>query len=461
MIYTILIAIFVLGVLIIVHELGHFWAAKAVGIQVLRFSVGLGKPIYSFRKGETEYSISWIPFGGYVKMAGEEPAESLEGGEEKEEIDEEEASIEPGRRFDNKPIPARFLVVVAGPLMNFVFAGFLYMGILYFQGADTQNTTTIESVDKVEALAGIDQLQSGSKIISVNGKPVKHWDGVLSGIMDSREESVTLSLTAPGNDNKYDVRFASLSDSLKQVLAYALNPLVSARVGDVISGKPAEKAGVKKGDLIVAVNGEPIESWREVTGIIHASAGKELAVVVERDGERVTLEVTPEKNAIPGADGKFESVGLIGIHPQFVRYRLPLGDAITGGVNNTFYMTGHIYSSLSQLVMGLITRNVSMGDAGNALGGPIMIGQMAGDSARSGNLWAFMAILSLNLALLNLLPIPVLDGGHIIFLLIETVRFGRPLSQKQRIRFIQVGMLIVIGLMVVATANDLRRLFGL
>ena len=356
MIYTILISIFVLGVLIIVHELGHFWAAKAVGIQVLRFSVGLGKPIFAFKKGETEYSLSWIPFGGYVKMAGEEPAESFEGAEEEE--DEEEVNVEPGRRFDNKSIPARFLVVVAGPLMNFVFAIFLYMGILYFQGADTQNTTTLESVDHVEALAGIDQLQSGSRILSINGKEVKHWDGVLSGIVDSPGNEVTMTLTAPEGGGQYNVKFTSLSDSLKQVLAYSLNPMVSARVGDVISGKPADKAGMIKGDLIVAVDGKPIGNWREMTGIIHASAEKELAVVVERDGQQVTLNVTPEKNAIPDADGKFKSVGLIGIHPQFVRYRLPIGDAITGGVNNTFYMTAHIYNSLSQLVMGLVTKKV-------------------------------------------------------------------------------------------------------
>ena len=183
-------------------------------------------------------------------------------------------------------------------------------------------------------------------------------------------------------------------------------------------------------------------------------------VQLERDGRSIDLKVVPEKGRIPQADRTFKTVGLIGISPTMVRVNLSFAKSVIGGFNTSVYKTDMIIRSLSSWAMGMLTGEISFSEARDMLGGPVMIGQWAGEAARAGWLFSFMAFLSLNLALLNLLPIPVLDGGHLLFIFIEIIRFGKPLSPQQRMRLIQVGLFIVLALMIFATANDLRRVFG-
>ena len=457
MIYTLLVFIFVLGVLIFVHELGHFLASKLVGIQVLRFSIGLGKPLVSYRWGETEYALAAIPFGGYVKMAGDDPAEGLEGSPP-----EEQEPTDPKRHFDRKSIGARFLVIFAGPFMNFVLAALLYMGILYFQGAETYATTTLNSINKEWALPEMEQIRPGSKILSINGKEPAHWDDIRESCLRATSSRIEFLLLDGSRNERYTVSISAPDDSSRERLAYALLPEVEPRVGSVMPGKPAAKAGIKAGDLILKIDGRDIKSMWTATEIIHNSPEVALTLVLERDGEALSVQVTPEKGRPHQPDDTFETVGLIGIifGPRNIRIPLSLTESVVVGAQNTVFKTVLIVRGLSHFFFGLISGAISLSEARDVLGGPVMIGQMAGEAARAGWLFSFMAFISLNLALLNLLPIPVLDGGHLLFLFIEVVRFGKPLSPQKRMRMIQVGLLIVFALMIFATANDLRRVFG-
>jgi len=456
MAFTVIVAIFVLGLLIFVHELGHFLAAKLVDIQVLRFSIGFGKPIISRYWGETQYSLSWVPFGGYVKMAGDDPGEGIEG-----TVDQGRVTADPARHFENKSVLQRFLVISAGPLANFLLAMFLYQGIIFFKGADTYSTTTVETLRQEMLFPGMEKIRNWSKILKVNNIEVSNWDEIVDEVLGGSGDATSFILLDQERNQRYSVSIPTPSNPLRQQLAAALIPFSLPRVGSLVPGKPAQKAGLERGDLIVEINGEPVRSWHEMTEKIHASAEIPLTLLVERDSERIQFEITPEKRSVPQSDGSFKELGLIGITQYFDRIPQPLGESIKAGAKNTVYMTVYITKSLANLFMGLITRDISLGEAKDVFGGPVLIGQLAGESARSGYLWSFMAILSINLAILNLLPIPVLDGGHLLFLLIEVVRFGRPLSPAQRMRLIQVGLLIVFALMLLATANDLRKVFGL
>jgi len=457
MIFTIIVAVFVLGVLIFVHELGHFLAAKLVGVQVLRFSIGLGKPLLAYRWGETEYALAAVPFGGYVRMAGDDAVEGVEGPEPEPEPEE---PTDPARHFDRKSIFARSLIIFSGPLMNFLLAAVLYMGILYFQGAETWDTTTVDSINPELALPGMEKITPGSRILAIDGREPVHWDDVQESCLKAASSRVEL-LLLDSLYRRYTVTLAVPDDSSRMHLAFGLNPRTEPRIGNVIHGKPADRAGIKTDDRFLEIDGRPIESWRQVTEIIHSSAEDTLSILLDRGGEKIRLQVTPEKGRVPQADNTFKTVGLIGIGPRLTRVHLSLGESIVTGAGNTVYTAVFIVKTLSHFFVGLITRDIPFREFRDTLGGPVMIGQLAGESARSGDLIAFMAFLSLNLALLNLLPIPVLDGGHLLFLFIEFVRFGKPLSPRQRMRMIQVGLFILVALMIFATANDLRRVFGL
>ncbi len=456
MLYTLLVSIFVLGVLIFIHELGHFLAAKLVDVQVLRFSIGLGKPFWARRWGETEYALCWIPFGGYVKMAGDDPAEGLEG-----EVDEEEITTDPQRHFENKSVLQRFAVIFAGPLANFLLAIVLYQGVFFFQGADTIGGTVIETVQNAAALPGLENVRDRSRVIAVNGVEVQSWDDIVSKVLAGSENNTVLRLGNEQGEDAYRVTVSTPEDSTRRLLAASMVPYTPPEIGGLVPGKPAREAGLERGDVIERIDGQPVASWLEMTRIIHASAGKELEIVVNRGGERISFNITPDKGTIPVGGGELREVGLIGIERPMKRIKMSLGESLVEGARHTVRVTVMLTGSFANLVVGLVSRDISLSTAKDTLGGPVLIGQMAGEWARSGRLWSFMAILSINLAILNLLPIPVLDGGHLLFLAIEVVRFGKPLSVNQRMRMIQVGMLLVFALMILATANDIARLFGL
>ncbi len=357
---TVLATVLVLGVLIFVHELGHFLAAKAVDIEVQRFSLGLGPKMAGFQRGETEYVISWFPLGGYVKMAGmaeEEGVGMLEGGAA--------GGREPSPRdFDAKSLPARTLVISAGVIMNLLFA-------------------------------------------------------VAAFIVVARVQGVQLAL-----------------------------------ISEVQENSPAAVAGFQPGDRIVSVEGQRVRAFAELALLVQQSPEAQIRVGVDRDGERLSLNVVPRSVSI-WSDVIRDSVeiGQIGVtsDPEGGYRELGWTEAIPEGSFRTWYWVRTTLEFLGQLVSGQ--------SSAKEVGGPILIGQLSGRAARAG-IWAllsFMAIISVNLAILNLLPVPVLDGGHLTFLAFEAIR-GRALSVEQRIRLTQVGLVLVVGLMVWVITNDVLRL---
>jgi regulator of sigma E protease len=453
MLITIIALVVVLGVLIFVHEAGHFVAAKWAGIYVHRFSLGLGAPIrwLTFRRGETEYTISWLPLGGYVKMASREEdigSSPLEGGAPA-------TTVPPDRMFESKPVWKRMVVILAGVTMNALFAWLIFSALAYKNGRQINPVTTVGRVQRdslpAEA-AALRQIEPGSRIIRINGDTVVSWDDVVAGIANSPEPTVRIEFA-----NRAPIVLAIHPDALDQRIraAQALEPYRVAVVGQVLPDKPAAQAGIQPGDTIVALGGHPIHQWYDLLQVVEGSAGKELAGTVARASNRIDFSVRPYLDSTPGPDGKIRPVGRIGIMvgTPFESQPLTLGEAIAEGTDATLEASTQIVRTVRGLFSGRIS--------GRTVGGPILIGQLAGESARLGldSFLGFMALISINLAILNLLPVPVLDGGQFLFLLAEAV-IRRPLPLKLRERLTTVGLVLIVLLMGLAFSNDLRRLFG-
>jgi regulator of sigma E protease len=450
---TVLALIVVLGVLIFVHEAGHFVAAKWAGIYVHRFSLGLGPAIrwLTFRRGETEYSISWLPLGGYVKMASREEdigSSALEGGAPA-------VSVPPDRVFEAKPIWKRMLVILAGVTMNALFAWAVFAFLAYKNGRQIDPVTTVGRVVPElippEASA-LRQISPGARIVRVNSDSMKSWDEIVSRIVNAPDPEVRIEL-GNGSTVVLPIHPDALEERLKA--AQALQPYRAPVVGDVLPDKPAARAGIRQGDTIVAVNGKPVQQWYDLLEVLQSSAGQNLMVTVARNGERQAVKLQPYLDSMPGPDGKPRAVGRIGVAVgnQFISEELGLGQAIVEGGR----ATARASTQILRTVRGLFSGRIS----GRTVGGPILIGQLAGESARMGldTFLGFMALISINLAILNLLPIPVLDGGQFLFLLAEAV-IRRPLPVKLRERLTTVGLVLIILLMGLAFSNDFRRLFG-
>jgi regulator of sigma E protease len=453
MLISLLALLVVLGVLIFVHEAGHFIAAKWAGIYVHRFSLGLGAPIpwLSFRRGETEYSISWLPLGGYVKMASREEDASfgaLEGGPAV-------ASVPANRVFEAQPLWKRMIVILAGVTMNALFAWAVFSALAYKNGRQIDPVTTVGRVvsDQLpKDAAALKQIQPGTRIIRVNGDTVKSWDDIVSGIADASEATVRIDL-ADGSTVLLPIHPDALEERIKA--AQALQPYRAAVVDTVLPGKPAAQVGIHKGDSIVAVNGVAVHQWYDLQDMVQKGAGHTLTITVARGGQRLSFDLQPYLDSIPGPDGKPQAVGRIGagVAAGLITQPLTFGQAIGEGGRATLRASTQIVRTVRGLFSGRIS--------GRTVGGPILIGQLAGQSARMGLdvFLGYMALISINLAILNLLPVPVLDGGQFLFLLAEAV-IRRPLPLKLRERLTTVGLVLIVLLMGLAFSNDLRRLFG-
>jgi regulator of sigma E protease len=455
---TILAFIVVLGVLVFVHELGHFLAAKWAGIHVHRFSVGLGTPIkaLTFTRGGTEYSVSWVPLGGYVKMASREEqggSDSLEGGAASL------ANVPPDAVFEAKPIWKRIIVILAGVVMNILFAWLLYAGLLLSNG---ERVTPIRVVGAVlpadslpEAARPIAGLVPGDTIVAVAGQPITFWEDIGEAIMTAAADSVVIEVAGKAPIVLHVHRDA-LEERVRAATAFVPRlPELVPVVGSVVGGRPAAMAGMQVGDTILAVDGIPTPVWSEVVERISERPEQAITVLVARGGGQVTLQATTSRETLIDAEGNPREVGRLGFGVQDPSIRRPVGvlAAIGGGWSQTVQASTQVVRA----VRGLATGRVSTRE----LGGPIQIGQMAGETARMGGeaFLLFMALISVNLAVMNLLPIPVLDGGQFLFLIGEAV-VGRPLSPKLRERFGMVGLALILMLMVLAFSNDIRRLLG-
>jgi regulator of sigma E protease len=450
---TVLALIVVLGVLIFVHEAGHFLAAKWAGIYVHRFSLGLGPPIpwLTFRRGETEYTVSWLPLGGYVKMASKEEdigSSALEGGAPP-------VQVPPDRMFEAKPVWVRMLVILAGVTMNALFAWAVFTFLAYKNGREIDPVTTVGKV--VEELVppgaeALKEIKPGSQIVRINGDSVKSWDEVVSSIINTPDPEVRIDL-AGGSTVVVPIHPDALEERAKA--AQALQPHRKPIIDSLVADKPAARAGLRSGDIILEVNGTPIREWYELLDTVQASAGRTVTITAARGGEQRTFTLQPYVDSIPTADGKIRVVGRIGagVRDDAIRQKFTLGEAIAEGGQATLEASTQIFRAVRGLFSGRIS--------GRTVGGPILIGQLAGQSARRGldAFLGFMALISINLAVLNLLPIPVLDGGQFLFLLAEAV-IRRPLPMKLRERLTTVGLVLILLLMGLAFSNDIRRVLG-
>jgi regulator of sigma E protease len=441
----------VLGVLIFVHELGHFAAAKAVGIEVQRFSIGLGPKLVGFRRGETEYVLSAIPLGGYVKMGGmdDEVMERIEGGEV-------EARQPSDRDFDRKPIWARTLVISAGVIMNMIFAFVVYAFIAARWGIPDYASTRIGAV--AAALpAGAEELatiESGSRVIRIDGEPTENWGDVVSGLVDAEPGPSTIELAEPART--VTVRIPE-DEAQRRAIAGALQPWTESGVGSVVPGSPADAAGLEAGDRIVRVGDVPVESWSDFQREIESRPGQRVELTLSRDGRELVRVVNVDTEEVRRGEST-EVVGRVGVYmpsAEMAYSPASIAESIRFGFDQTVGVTVYILDFLRQLVTG--------GISPRSVGSIITIGQASSQAAQEGLqvFLGFMALFSVNLAVLNLLPIPVLDGGHLLFLGIEAIRGGRALSIEQRLRWSNVGFIILVGIMLWALSNDVLRLVGL
>ena len=450
MVITILSFLVVLGVLIFVHEAGHFMAAKWAGIYVHRFSLGLGSPIkwLTFKRGETEYSVSWLPLGGYVKMASEEEeatSAALEG-------PGSDVQVPPDRVFEAKPVWKRMIVILAGVTMNFLFAYLVYAGLAARNGRQVLEETRVGAVVDSLIPAGAEALrtlQPGDRIASIAGMPVTSWNDVMGQLQNAPGDVIPMTL-----DDGRTLELSVHSDALRERLyvSQAVQPWRPAVVDSVGPNTAAARAGLQPGDSLLALDGQPITQWQDFQNLVQARPKQPITILVARAGQQVELRTTTDTAVVPLGGDSTRTIGFLGIGGRLdVRTEeYSLGQALAAGWRQTAESSTQIFRTVRGLFSGRV--------AGRELGGPILIGQLAGQATRMGldALLGFMALISVNLAILNLLPIPVLDGGQFLFLLAEGV-LRRPLSLKLRERLTAVGLVLILLLMVFAFSNDIRR----
>jgi len=445
---TVVSFVVVIGILILIHELGHFLVARWTGVGVERFSIGFGPVLLRWRGKETEYALSAIPMGGYVKMMGEESP--LEGGTQPD--------YDPSKAFALKPLWARFLIVFAGPGMNLVLAAVIFAIVLATLGRPVLPAVVGRVSEGTPAAAA--GLRVGDVITAIDGRPIAYWEDVDRAVAKSNGRPLTLRVQRGAADETMTVapRLRSAADPIfreaREVWDIGAIPKAIPQITSVAANSPAEKAGLKPGDAIVEIAGQPLHTADDLLEAIRSRPGQSFTLTAERDGRRLTLTVTPEpvkEKTLTGEEitvGKIQA-GLASKTDIFERYN-PL-EAIGLGTARTWDMTILTVKGLWKLVSRQI-------DSSN-IGGPIQIATEAGRQAKEGmaSLALFTAIISVNLAVLNLLPVPMLDGGHLFFFVIEAV-LKRPLSLAKREAAQRVGFVLLMLLMVYALYNDLVRL---
>ncbi len=438
----------VVGVLILIHELGHFVVARLTGVGVERFSIGFGPVIKGWRIGDTEYCLSAIPMGGYVKMMGEE--NPLEGGGT--------PVFDPAKAFAFKPLWARFLIVVAGPGMNFVLAAVILAAVHTIAGRPvTPAVVGRVAADGPAARAG---LQTGDRIRSFGDIPIAGWEDFAKAVGGSGGREVGLGIERDGQRLVVTLTAERRSEpdlfgDARETWNIGAGQLLTPSVTAVTPNSPAAEAGLKAGDIVLAVDGQPVYTREELKEAIEKRPGARFELTIERGGVRRTVAVTASRVVEKGPGGKDIPVGRIGIglEPKvdirFVRSN-PVA-AVGQGVEEAVHFTRLTVTGFWKLVTGQI--------ASSNIGGPLQIATEAGRQAREGlaRLALFTAFISINLAVLNLLPVPMLDGGHLFFFVIEAV-LGRPISLKKREAAQQLGFVLLMLLMVYALYNDLMRL---
>ena len=432
-----------LCILIFVHEFGHFIVARALGVGVTKFSFGFGPKLVGIKRGETEYLVSAIPLGGYVKLVGES---------ETEETPPDQAE----RSFWRKPVPVKMAVVFAGPLGNLVFAVLVFWAV-FLWGVQAITARIDVAPGSPAAAAG---LATGDVVTRVGGAPVANWEDLDTQV---RKAKPGVPLVVAVRRGTAEVAATVVPKSVPahnefgqsiQEPGIGVMPLVTPRISEVFPGLPAARAGLRKGDVVRRVGTEPVGTWEELASRIRkAKPGEPLVLTVLRGDKEMTVTVVPEAQESKGPGGETVRDARIGIAqaPETVMQRLSPGRAFLRAVDKTWYLV----ALTAEVVVKLITRVVPA----KSLGGPILIAQLAGAQARQGlyDFLLFLGLLSVNLGILNLLPIPILDGGHILFFAIEGL-IRRPLSVNARAMAQQVGLALILMLVALVFYNDIARL---
>jgi regulator of sigma E protease len=438
----------VLGVLIAFHEFGHFLAARLVGVKVLKFSLGFGPKLFGRHIGETEYLVSAVPLGGYVKLFGEDEADATSPEDQR-------------RSFAHQPLSKKMVIVAAGPGFNFllaylVFVGWLATGAPLFVPTFHELTPDVEAI-KAGSPAEKAGLQIGDRVIRVNDKDIVSKNELQDAVAKSAGRPLTLDIRRNGQVKTIVMTPEAVAGSgigqegpLYRLGIEETAPVITA----VMSGSPAMAAGFRDGDRVVAIEGRPIATWTEMTGLVKDNPGKPLRFQVKREEHLLTLTVTPtaEKTVVDGKSVEAGKIGISGPGRSFIRSSNPI-IALLHGAQATWGWTELTVVGIYKMVAGEISRK--------NIGGPLTIASMSGEAASQGlaSVFFLIAILSINLGVLNLLPIPILDGGHLLFFSIEAIQ-RKPMGDRQREIAQQVGLLLLVGIMVFAFWNDIERLIS-
>jgi len=422
--------VFVLGVLVFVHELGHFLAARRIGVRVLTFSLGFGPKLLSFTRGDTEYAISAIPLGGYVKMAGENPEDNRTGAPDE---------------FLSKSKWERFQVLVMGPVMNLALAWLVMAAVLY-QGAQVPALERVNTViGKVTAKSAADEagFRPGDRIIAVDDAAVTNWEQFSMAVLPKAGRSVRIDIERNGERSRHVMTVASVGKF--GIGDIGVEPLVHPEIFEINAGEPAQQAGLQVGDLVLAADGEQAATQERVVQLIRSHEDQPLVLEVERSGQRVPITVRPRKTD-----------GMVRIGAKIARMQV---DSIQPGPVEALKLSAKQNWDWTKLIVktlgGLFTRETSV----KQLMGPVAIGQLSGDAVERGwaELFGLMAMISLNLGLLNLMPVPVLDGGHIAILALEGLS-RRDFSMRVKEKMLLAGFVLLLTLMVTVIYNDLMRI---
>ncbi|SDF27044.1 RIP metalloprotease RseP [Phytopseudomonas seleniipraecipitans] len=446
--YMIVGTLVALGVLVTFHEYGHFWVARRCGVKVLRFSVGFGTPLVRWhdRQG-TEFVIAAIPLGGYVKM-----------------LDEREGDVPAAlvdQSFNRKTVGQRIAIVAAGPAANFALA-LVFFWFVAMLGS--QQVRPVIGAVESGSLAQIAGLQAGEEIVSINGKATSGWSAVNLQLVRRLGESGELMITTRHPDGGADavhrveldnwLRGANEPDPIASLGIRPWRPSLEPVLAEFDPEGPAQAAGLRMGDRLLALNEKPLVDWQDLVDRVRALPGQAVSISLERDGQRLDVPVTLASRGEGEAVSGYLGAGVASAQwPAHMLREVSYGplEAVGEGVSRTWTMSVLTLDSLKKMLFGeLSVKNLS---------GPITIAKVAGASAESGlgDFLNFLAYLSISLGVLNLLPIPVLDGGHLLYYLVEWVR-GRPLSERVQGWGMQIGISLVIGVMLLALVNDLGRL---
>jgi len=433
--------IVVIGILVTVHEFGHYWVARRLGVKILRFSVGFGKPLLKrrFGKDQTEFVIAALPLGGYVKM-----------------LDKREGEVAPEelhREFNQQSLGVRAAIVVAGPLFNFLFAIIAY-AVMYMIGV-TGIAAVVGEVTP-QGLAEQAGFQSGYQIIAVNEQPTARWDNVIQAtlqqLLDDKQELLYSVKNQQGYeyDLSLNLQGFTIDDFaqgtfFKKLGMRPFSPPWPAIVGEITAGSAAERAGLQPGDKMIAMDNQPISDWTAWANYVSERPGQDIEAEIERNNQKLILILRPEN-----VNGK----GRMGVYaPYFVTERYNLWGSFSQGVEKTW--------DISVLTLRVMVKMLTLQISHKHISGPITIAQFSGRSAELGIVvfLSFLGLVSVSLGVINLLPVPLLDGGHLLLYLIEWIK-GNPVTENTEFFLQRIGLTLLIGLMGLAIFNDLERLFN-